>query len=69
MKPIPNAGRVALRAHSMWAIYLGILCLWAPDAIYLLTGADTSPRVWFIGANALFAYGIVGRLIDQGIGR
>lgn len=69
MRFIRNAGRVARAAHSMWAIYLGIVCLWAPDAIYWTLGIDTSPRLWFLIANALLVYGAVGRLLDQSIDR
>lgn len=60
---------IAMRAHSMWAIYLGILALWAPDLIFLIAGIDTSPRLWFWVANALLVYGAAGRLIWQGIDR
>jgi GH24 family phage-related lysozyme (muramidase) len=69
LRLIPNARRIAARAHSMWAFYLSLLCLVAPDALYLLRGVDTSPRLWWIAGVGLLIYGIVGRLTDQGIDR
>ena len=68
MKLIPNARRVAWKAYSMWANYLGIACLIAPEAIYWLTERDTNPRIWWIGGLALIVAGIVGRFVHQGIG-
>lgn len=68
MKLVPNAKRIALRSHSMWANYLGILCLVAPELIFWLRGVDTNPRWWWIAGLALIVYGIIGRLKDQGIG-
>lgn len=67
MKMIGNARRVATRSHSMWANYLGILCLIAPEAIYWLTAHDTNPRIWWIAGIALIIYGIIGRLKAQDI--
>lgn len=67
MKLVPNAKRIALRAHSMWANYLGLACLLAPELIYATTERDTNPRWWWIAALVLIAYAIVGRLKDQGI--
>lgn len=69
MKLVKNAGRIALRAHSMWANYLGILSLLLPEVIFALTGRDTNPRLWFGLGIALIGYGIWGRLKDQGIDR
>lgn len=69
MTLIPNARRIAARAHSMWAFYLGLLLIWLPEIIYALTGADTSPRLWFVAGTAAILYGILGRLLDQGIDR
>lgn len=69
MKLIPNAKRIMLKAHSMWANYLGILCLLAPEAIYYFTQIDTNPRLWWIAGVALIIYGIIGRVKDQGISR
>lgn len=67
MKAVPNARKIALRSHSMWANYLGILCLIAPELIYWITGRDTNPRLWWIAAMVLIVYGILGRLKSQGI--
>jgi len=69
MKLVNNAGRIALRSHSMWANYLGILCLLIPEAIYLATGRDTNPRFWWLLGIGLIIFGILGRLKDQGIDR
>ena len=69
MKLVKDAGRIATRAHSMWANYLGILCLIAPEAIYLAFERDTNPRLWWIAGIVLIVYGIIGRLKDQGITR
>lgn len=69
MKPVKDARRIALRAHSMWANYLGILCLVAPEVIFWLWGIDTNPRIWWIAGIALIVYGIAGRMIDQNITR
>lgn len=67
MKLVKNWRDVAKRAHSMWAFYLSVIALVAPDAIYLVAAIDTSPRIWWILALALLLYGIWGRLKDQGI--
>lgn len=68
MKLVPNARRIALRSHSMWANYLGIACLIAPEVIFWLWARDTSPRLWWGAGIGLIVYGIIGRMIDQGIG-
>ena len=53
----------------MWANYLGIVAILAPDAIYLTTERDTNPHMWlFIGLGLIVA-GIVGRMVSQGIAR
>lgn len=67
MKVIPNARKVALRSHSMWANYLGVLCLVVPELIFWVLGRDTNPRIWWIAGIVLIAYGIVGRFKAQGI--
>ncbi|MGR3452866.1 lysozyme [Pseudooceanicola sp.] len=67
MKLIKNWRQIAGRSHSMWAFYLSFLALVLPDAIYLLTGIDTNPRLWWIIGVALLAYGIFGRLKAQNI--
>jgi GH24 family phage-related lysozyme (muramidase) len=69
MKLVKDAKRIAMRAHSMWANYLGILCLIAPELIYWLFERDTNPRLWWLAGIALIVYGIFGRLKDQGITR
>ena len=67
MKTVPNAKNIALKSISMWANYLGIVCLLAPEIIYLVAERDTDPRIWFWGGLALILVGIVGRLIDQNL--
>lgn len=67
MKTVPNAKNIALKSISMWANYLGIVCLLAPEIIYLVAERDTDPRIWFWGGLGLILVGIVGRLIDQGL--
>lgn len=67
MKLIPNWKSVARRAHSMWAFYASLICLLLPEIIYFGWGIDTNPRIWWIAGVALLAYGILGRIWDQGI--
>ena len=69
MKLVKNARHIALRAHSMWASYLGILCLLVPEAVYWLFERDTNPRLWWLLGIGLILYGTIGRLKDQGIDR
>ena len=69
MKLVPNARRIALRSHSMWAGYLGLLCLVLPEALFWFFGRDTDPRLWWILGVVLVAYGLLGRVKDQGIDR
>ena len=68
MRLIHNWKAVALRSHSMWSLYLSLVALVTPDALYLALGHDVaSPRFWFILGLALLIYGILGRLKDQGL--
>ena len=69
MALVPNAKQIALKALSMWANYLGILCLIAPEIIYWVFEVDTNPRIWWILGLVLIVVGIVGRVWDQGIDR
>lgn len=69
MKLVPNAGQIAKRSHSMWAGYLGLLCLVLPEALFWFSGRDTNPRLWWCLGVALVAYGLIGRVKDQGIDR
>jgi GH24 family phage-related lysozyme (muramidase) len=62
---IPDWKTIARRAHSMWAFYLSVLALVAPDVIYYAFERDTNPRMWWGIALALLIYGIVGRLLRQ----
>lgn len=69
MRLIPNWKAIALKSHSMWAAYLGIVVLAAPEVIFLTTGADAvSPYLTGYVGLTLLVYGVIGRLWDQGIG-
>lgn len=67
MKLINNWRGVALRSFSMWANYLGIACLVAPEIIYIVSEVDTNPRIWWVGGLVLIVGGIIGRVLDQAI--
>lgn len=69
IKLIPNCRAVALRAASMWAFYLSAVALILPEVLFVTLGYDVaSPRFWWGVAAALLIYGIIARLVDQGIG-
>jgi lysozyme len=65
MRLIPHAKTVAVKSYSMWSIYLGIVCLILPEAIFYLFGRDTNPHLWWWAALGLLIFGAAGRLIDQ----
>jgi GH24 family phage-related lysozyme (muramidase) len=67
MKLVPDAKPIALKAFSMWANYLGLICLIMPELIYVMFETDTSPRVWWILGIVLIVGGIIGRIVDQDI--
>lgn len=70
MRMISNWKAVATRAHSMWAFYLGIIALVAPEVWFGFMGYDiVHPRVPWLAGLGFIIYGIVGRLKDQGIDR
>lgn len=69
MKLIDNWKDIAARSHSMWAFYLSLVLLIIPEAVFLMLGRDTNPRVWWLLGVVALIYGIVGRLKDQGIDR
>lgn len=70
MQLVDNWQRIALRSHSMWAQYLALIVLLTPEALFLLLGYDVaSPRLWWLAGVALSAYGVAGRLINQGLSR
>lgn len=70
MKLVKNAKQIALRSHSMWAQYLALVCLLAPELAYVLLRYDVaSPRLWWLLGVGLSIYGVVGRLKDQGIAK
>lgn len=69
MKLIPNWKSVAKTAHSMWAFYASLICLIVPEIIFWLFDTDTHPRIWWAAGILLLFYGVVGRIVDQGIDR
>lgn len=70
MKTIPNWKRVAMRSHSMWAQYLALVCLVAPELAFVTLGYDVaSPRLWWSLGVVLSIYGVIGRIVNQGLVR
>lgn len=69
MKLVSNWKDIAARAHSMWAFYLGLLLWHLPDLIYKSIGINTDPRLWTLLGTGAIIWGILGRLLDQGIDR
>ena len=68
MKLIKNWKTVALKAHSMWAVYLGILVLLGPEIAFMILGYDiVSPYLTGYLGILLLIYGGIGRLWDQHI--
>jgi lysozyme len=65
MKLIPHAKTVAWRSFSMWANYLGVLCLIAPELIFWLFERDTNPRIWWLSGLILIVLGMIGRMVNQ----
>lgn len=65
MKLIPDAKRIALKAYSMWANYLGLVALIAPVALFYFFELDTNPILWWMVGVGLIIFGSIGRLIDQ----
>lgn len=69
MRLVANWRRIVTRAHSMWALYLSLTALVVPEVMFLVLGYDiASPRFWWGVGVSLLAYGIIGRIKDQGIG-
>jgi GH24 family phage-related lysozyme (muramidase) len=65
---IPNWKQVAIHANSAIAlIFLATLVAWGPDIAFLLMGRDPAPWTWTIIGFGIAAWGIGGRLIDQGL--
>lgn len=65
MELVANWREIALKSYAMWAVYLGIVCLFTPELIYWLSGVDTNPRIWWIAGVLLLIFGGFGRLIKQ----
>lgn len=67
MKLIANWRDVARRAHSMWAQYLTFGALIVPEILWGEFEIETSPYLWWALALLFCLYGILGRVIDQGV--
>lgn len=67
MNFVSNWKSIAVRAHSMWANYLGLFALFMCDIIFVTTGRDTDPAMWIWISAIFIIYAILGRLISQGI--
>lgn len=66
MRLVKNWKQIALKAHSMRAVYLGILTLVIPEVWFAVTGYDlVSPYVTGYLGVLLLIYGGIGRLIHQ----
>tara|TARA_R100001086_G_scaffold249570_1_gene189773 strand:- start:1218 stop:1433 length:216 start_codon:yes stop_codon:yes gene_type:complete len=68
MKLVKNWKSILLKAHSMWAVYLGIVVILAPELLFLTLGYDVvSPYTSWVVGFILLVYGGFGRIIDQGV--
>lgn len=67
MNLVPNWKSILLRGHSSWSIYLGIATLFMSDLIWLVFERDTDPRYWIVLSFVLLAYGLIGRVLNQGV--
>lgn len=68
MKLVKNWKSILLEAHSMWAVYLGIVVILVPEVLFLILGYDVvSPYTRGIVGFILLVYGGFGRVIDQGV--
>lgn len=65
---VKNWKAIALKSHSMWAVYLGVAVLALPEVVFLVTGYDVvSPYLSGYGGLGLLVYGGLGRLWDQSL--
>lgn len=67
MRLISNWKEVAVKSHSMWSQFLGLGALITPEVLWYWWQLDTNPLLWFFGGLALIVYGMIGRLVAQGI--
>lgn len=66
MKLVKNWKEIALKSHSMRAVYLGILTLALPEIWFEFAGYDlVSPYLTYYLGMAFLLYGGFGRLIKQ----
>jgi len=70
MKLVKNWKQIALKSHSMWAVYFGILLFVGAELLYLILGYQViNPFLVGYGGIFLLIYGGLGRLWDQGLSR
>ncbi len=70
IKFIPNAGRVARRAYSMWfGAYLPVLWLLVPEILWAAWDIQMSPVLVWIVAFALATLAGILRVKDQGLSK
>lgn len=68
LKLIENAREVNLKSFAQWCSYLGFLSLLLPAIlIWILGDIPVSPDFLFWLGMGLYAAGIIGRNIDQGL--
>lgn len=69
MRLVKNWRALALRSHSMRSQYAGVLALIMPEALFAGLGYDlASPQLWWWVGLSLIVAGMLGRIVDQGIG-
>lgn len=67
MKIVNNVKDICLKSYSMWANYLGLGVLIAPEVLYYFWQIDTNPRLWWSLGVGLILAATIGRTIDQGL--
>jgi len=67
MRLVKNWRGIVAKSHSMWAVYIGLLLLVAPEVLFYGFGAETNPIVIWFGAGGALVWGGIGRIKDQGL--
>ena len=65
MKFVPDVWGVLGRSYSMWSIYLGLVCLILPNALWGVLQIETDPYPIGWAALVFLIAGLFGRIIDQ----
>ena len=65
MKFVPDVWGVLGRSYSMWSIYLGLVCLILPNALWGLWQIEADPYPIGWAALVFLIAGLFGRIIDQ----